>query len=102
MNSHEVEQAIHDVLNRASVLEVVTASYWMFATTRGVEPVLVQVNRLLQPAYWKETAELTGRSIDEIASCSALGVEKARVLFTNMPQGQFVVYLAARKEPLVI
>lgn len=102
MKSAEVEAAILEYMREASVVETVSAQYTIFMRTHSVPPVLIQVNRLVQPAYWKELSEMTGTSLDEIASATGLVVENARVQFTSMPAGTYVVCIAPRKEAMIL
>jgi hypothetical protein len=102
MNSKQVEAAIIEVLRDTSVLSVVAAQYWMFVNKHGTHPVLMQVNRLVHPAYLRETSDTTGASIDDLFTVTNFGIEKARVHFTGMPPGMFIVSMAPGKEPMIL
>ena len=102
MNSSAIEEALRGYIGRCSVIETVSAQYWMFDSKNGRPPVLMQINRTLMPAYWKEMAEGAGVPLDDIAHATEFGIEKARIQFVGMPAGIYIVSVAPGKEPMTL
>lgn len=102
MNSKEIEERIRDYLDRTSVLETVSAQYYIYIAKNRREPTLIQVNRTLRPAYLREVSQITGASLDAVASIQTFQHETAAVQFVGMPDGEYLRLFAPNKASVTL
>lgn len=102
MNSKEIEEGIRDYLQRTSVLETVSAQYYIYISKHRVAPSLIQVNRTLKPAYLREVSQITGAPLDSVAALKNFQHETAAVQFVGMPDGEYLRLFAPNKDSAIL
>jgi len=98
MNSKEVEAATIEFVNRTSIMETISAQYWIFMGVNQRHPQLIQIDSRFQPIVWKELMAMTGASLDEVSSNMVM-IENALLQFMNLPRDCYLRVYAPNCEP---